>query len=55
MGFWYKGAWALLSAVMGSMVMENGYIEREVMVMNNFTATLISLYVLGGLASLVLG
>lgn len=55
MGFWYKGSWALLSAMMGSMVMENGYIEREVMLMNNFTATLISLYVLGGLTSLVLG
>ena len=55
MGFWYKGAWALLSAVMSSMVMESGQIEREVMVLNNFTATLISLYVLGGLISLVLG
>ena len=56
MEFWYKGMWALLGAGLAyTLMQEEAHFGRELVLMNNFLATLISLYVLGGLASLALG
>lgn len=52
MQFWYKAVWALLGAGLAYMLVERDSYGREMMLANNFVATLISLYVLGGLASL---
>ena len=48
----YRAMWALLGAILASVVVERRTSEREDVQVSNFLATLISLDVLGGLASL---